>query len=553
MGYNLGKNSLDKPANSSIAQHQDEQNEVFKIAIIGCGAATVATLFGFIEYFHSGFIKNIKISIFEKEPTFGSGLAYQCDSEELMMNMVSSTISIFPHKESDFWEWILERGCSYSVDQIISKSGVAPEGYISRQFFGAYLRSRLQEAISALEKLGIEVDLIHCEVVNLELLGDDEFNVIDKKQKGQKFNGVILCVGNTSPQDIFNLSGKSQYINNPYPVSRFSPLIKRSDSVGIIGGQLTAADIAVVLANQGHYGPIYFFTRDLNLPLIRRQKNKFHLNYLTIENLRLLQIKNKDGISLRQILRLARKDFLKTGMRWNNIFKSAKTEYSHWIKYLLEDEYTFMLWQHCAIETDFIIAEYWHALTSSEKDLFLRKYHRLWMSKRVPLPVHTALKLHSLFQAGILRHYPFLYEINFLARNRFVAVIKPPEKSTDAHEVVCDWVINATGPSRDVDKHSDSVLISNLFKSGLITANPHGGIALDYETSLIKTRELKALKNFYAIGHLTSGTYYFISSLDMVSLRARSVAKHFFKSLNNKYRPPNSVSQSSIQEENVSQ
>ena len=127
MGYNLDKNSLDKPANSSIAQHQDEQNEVFKIAIIGCGAATVATLFGFIEYFHSGFIKNIKISIFEKEPTFGSGLAYQCDSEELMMNMVSSTISIFPHKESDFWEWILERGCSYSVDQIISKSGVAPK------------------------------------------------------------------------------------------------------------------------------------------------------------------------------------------------------------------------------------------------------------------------------------------------------------------------------------------------------------------------------------------------------------------------------------------
>ena len=212
-----------------------------------------------------------------------------------------------------------------------------------------------------------------------------------------------------------------------------------------------------------------------------------------------------------------------------------------------------MLWQHCVIETDSIIAEYWNALASSEKDLFLRKYHRLWMAKRVPLPVHTALKLHSLFQAGILRHYPFLYEINFLARNRFVAVIKPPKKSTDTHEVVCNWVINATGPSRDVDKDSDSVLIRNLFRAGLITASPYGGIALDYETSLVKTRESKVLQNFYAIGHLTSGTYYFISSLDMVSLRARNVAKHFFQSLNEKYRPPNSLNQSSIQEENVSQ
>lgn len=553
MGYKLGKNIGEALANSSMAQHQDEQNEVFKIAIVGCGAATVATLFGFVKYFQLGLIKNLKISIFEKESTFGSGLAYQCDSEELMMNMVSSTISIFPHKEGDFWEWMLERGYSYSGNQVISKSGVAPEGYISRQFFGFYLRSRLQEAISALEKLGVEVDLIHCEVVNLELLGDDQFNVIDKKQKAQKFNGVILCVGNTSPQDVFNLSGRSQYINNPYPVSRFSPLIKRSDSVGIIGGQLTAADIAVVLANQGHYGPIYFFTRDLNLPLIRRQKDKFHLNYLTIENLRLLQIKNKDGISLRQILRLARKDFLKTGMRWNDVFKSAKTEYSHWIKYLLEDEYTFMLWQHCAIETDLIIAEYWHALTSSEKEFFLRKYHRLWMAKRVPLPAHTALKLHSLFQAGILSHYPYLCEINFLARNKFVAVIKSPEKSTEAQEVVCDWVINATGPSRNVDKDSDSVLIGNLFKSGLITANPHGGIELNYETLQVKSRDFKALQYFYAVGHLTSGTYYFISSLDMVSLRAKNVAKHFLMSLSKKHGSPNSVSQSIFQEENVSQ
>jgi uncharacterized NAD(P)/FAD-binding protein YdhS len=266
-----------------------------------------------------------------------------------------------------------------------------------------------------------------------------------------------------------------------------------------------------------------------------------------------LRIKNEDGISLRQILRLARKDFLRTGVRWNKIFKSTKIKYSDWIKHLLADEYSFMLWQHCVIETDSIIAEYWNALASSEKDLFLRKYHRLWMAKRVPLPVHTALKLHSLFQAGILSHYPFLCEVNFHARNRFVAVIKPLEKSAEIHEVACDWVINATGPSRNVDKDSDSVLISNLFKSGLITANPYGGIALDYETSLVKTRELKVLQNFYAIGHLTSGSYYFVSSLDMVSLRAKNVAKHLLMSLNKKYRNSSSASHSSVQEENVSQ
>jgi uncharacterized NAD(P)/FAD-binding protein YdhS len=61
-------------------------------------------------------------------------------------------------------------------------------------------------------------------------------------------------------------------------------------------------------------------------------------------------------------------------------------------------------------------------------------------------------------------------------------------------------------------------------KSGLIRANPFGGIQVDYETSMVK-RGGDKMKNFYAIGHLTSGTYYFVSSLDMVSMGAKRVAR----------------------------
>lgn len=54
---------------------------------------------------------------------------------------------------------------------------------------------------------------------------------------------------------------------------------------------------------------------------------------------------------------------------------------------------------------------------------------------------------------------------------------------------------------------------------------------LDYETSIVKSANHRSLSHIYAVGQLTSGTYYFVSSLDMVSLRARNVARHLVESL----------------------
>lgn len=516
--YQIGKSPHASPQNKGLAE--------FKIAIVGCGAACVATLFGLLEELHSGLNIKLKISIFEKRPSFGPGFAYQCDNDELLMNMVSSTTSIFNHQESDFWGWMLEKGHCIGDDQVISKSGVAPDGYISRQFFGLYLKSRLEDAILFLEKMGIETELINLEVNSICMLGPSDFGVSTIKFDSRRFNCVILCIGNTPPNDAFNLSGKSQYINNPYPVSRYSRQIKKDESVGIIGGQLTAADVAVVLANQGHQGRIMFFTRESNFPLTRCQINKCELKHLTAENLRILKINNKGGISIRQILRVARKDFSGAGIRWNTFFKSSNIGYDVWIQNLLESGEIFASWQNLAIRTDDVVGDYWNALKDCEKDLFMQKFHRLWSSKRVPLPIHTVLKLHSLFRSGVLKHYPYLYKIDSPIRNRFVASVsktKDPEMPT---QINCDWLINASGPSRDIGNGAESLLIKNLLKSGMILKNPHGGIMLDYDTARVKSRGHEALHNFYAIGHLTSGTYYFVSSLDMVSLRAKVIARH---------------------------
>jgi uncharacterized NAD(P)/FAD-binding protein YdhS len=67
----------------------------------------------------------------------------------------------------------------------------------------------------------------------------------------------------------------------------------------------------------------------------------------------------------------------------------------------------------------------------------------------------------------------------------------------------------------------------------LVAKNLHGGIILEYESSLVMGANGERVNNFYAIGQITTGTYYFVSSLDMVSLRAKAAVNHLITRLGN--------------------
>jgi uncharacterized NAD(P)/FAD-binding protein YdhS len=501
---------------------------ITSIAVIGCGASGVATLASLVECIKKSNHPKYKINIFEKSSNFGPGLAYQFDNDDLLMNMISSTTSIFENRETDFWDWVINRGHEIDPDQIMSGSGVSPDGYISRQFFGLYLKDRLNDVISEAKKINIQVALVNHEVINIERK-DEYFKVTDCAKRISHFDYVVLCVGNIDPHDVYKLSGNSQYINNPYPMNRYSMGIRKNDCVGIIGGQLTAADIAVVLARQGHIGPLHFFTRSSNYPLMRCRSEKFELKHFNLQNLEAITSSQLGEISLRQALRLARKDFAKAGIKWNKFFNSVELSYEEWIEHLFSKGHIYAEWQHFAVASDAVIGNYWHALDVASKKIFMNRYHRLWMCKRVPLPIHTYLKIYSLFKAGILKHHTQLLGIEVKSSNKFIASIGDSLNSGDQIQIQCDWLINATGPARLVDEDVKSPLISTLIQSGLIMANSFGGIHVDYETSMVKSRE-EIVENFYAIGHLTAGTYYFVSSLDMASLGAKRVARDLVNS-----------------------
>ncbi len=549
----MHQNTAHKPLeNLDIFSGQDYLNKddlVTSIAIIGCGAAGVATLASLVECIKRSHHQQYKINIFEKSPNFGPGLAYQFDSDDLLMNMVSSTTSINVNRETDFWEWVIQRGHAIGTDHIMSRSGISPDGYVSRQFFGLYLKDRFNDSISEAKKINIPVKLVNQEVIDIQH-SNTCFEVFDYSQQATQFDYVILCLGNTDPQDIFKLDGKRQYVNNPYPINRYAMGIKKDDCVGIIGGQLTAADIAVVLARQGHTGPIHFFTRGSNYPLVRCAKENYELKHFNLLNLEVIRARNIGGISLRQAFRLARKEFIRIGIEWKTFLISAELPYKDWIEHLFSKGHIYENWQHFAIASDAVIGDYWNALSLSSKKIFMDKYHRLWMCKRVPLPIHTYLKIYSLFKSGILKHHTQLLGIEVRSSDKFTALLAGENNSPNHVHVHCDWIINATGPARSVDVNTKSLLIRNLIKSRLISANPFGGIELDYETSTVKNNG-KRIDNFYAVGHLTSGTHFFVSSLDMVALGAMRVARALVDSSSRSIEPRKTIERDILGVENA--
>ena len=153
-------------------------------------------------------------------------------------------------------------------------------------------------------------------------------------------------------------------------------------------------------------------------------------------------------------------------------------------------------------------------------------YHRNWNSRRAPLPVTTAYKLHILMMEGQLKLMPWIRDIRVTDQGVFNASFS--QQGAQGIEVSSteqfDWVINATGPSRDVDENLENNIASDLLNAGSAVKNPHGGLMVDFASSAVMDADGELDRQLYAIGQLACGTYYFVSSLEMISMRSRQVA-----------------------------
>jgi len=491
------------------------------VAVIGGGAASVALVWYLVDALVRGGNQeeHISVTILEKSQVPGVGLAYQKDAPSLLLNVAARYMSLFEEDPHDFWRW-------FSASRhAASHLHYTPDSYIPRWIFGEYLQSRLAEAIERGRRNGINVRVVREEVVEIRR-GKRSINLHTSGGVTVESRYGVLCVGNGEPEDKYSLTGHPRYIHSPYPFFVTCAPIPKSASVGIIGTQLTAVDICLALYDAGHSGRVTLLSRSAELPSVRTPRQLHKLRHLTSDALRQKAAAATDKkLSIRDVLRLTRKELTGLNRDWRHLFfRWCAPEGIAYFEQQIAEACVPQEWQWFAVASDQIVEEAWHLLSDSAKQEFIRRYHRIWNSRRAPMPVENARRVHSLLVKSGLAIKSGLAKLESGPCGGFTATYRRIA-DTENHAVDSfDWVINCTGPARHIGTGGSSSLLENLVACGFANKNPHGGIDVDFASSAVIGRDGEINGRLFALGHLSIGVLYYTSSLEMISRRAKTVA-----------------------------
>lgn len=483
-----------------------------QIAIIGGGAAGVT----FVHYLINNIIAHrlcqiTDITIFEHKE-MGAGIAYQDDFDHLILNVRAQSMGIEKSSLGNFSQW-----CENKIkNDILAASVIKDKNYPPRHLFGLYLKELFQETIRIANQHNIKLKHIKEEIIDLDK--NNKFKLTTSTNKVNYFDLVILCIGNNQPADNYRLIGVPGYIHNPYPMNNNLKNISHKDKVAILGSSLTAIDAAIVLLTKGHQGEIHMHSRNGTLPSVRGLITNHEMRFLKKETLERKADTNKQKIKLKEILKLFRKELAFVNENWKNVLLPSLYSVNDFINQEIESATEINKWQSVLIATNDIVEDYWHLIDDKDKELFLKKYHSIWMARRSPIPYINAKKLQSAINNGQLIIEKGIQKIEVID-GKFSITSQAEKKE------IYQWVINAIGPARDINPATDSLLLNNMLRKGYVKKHPHGGLAIDFKEASIIDQQGNMDKAFRAIGHITSGTYYYTSSYIMIAKKAKYVAE----------------------------
>ncbi|MBN2910328.1 FAD/NAD(P)-binding protein [Polycladomyces sp. WAk] len=477
------------------------------IGVVGGGAACVSLVHYLVD---KGVPGSFDVTVFEANRPVGPGLAYQQDTDILRMNRMARTMSVLAEDPEHFWKWL-------SSHPYYAPLYEGTDDYLPRSLFGAYLQDVFEQTRRVGLKKSISVEVVKKEVIHL--YKRDRYRLMTRDGETHEFDIVILCIGHPSSIDHFNLRGNDRYVHHPYPLSPAISVIFRNDRVAVLGSSLTAVDVAIALQKQGHAGEIHLLSRTGELPSVRSEFAPCQLRYLTREAM--VGILQKRGvIRLRDIIRLFRRELRPYGEDWRDVLfpHSRKRSPVEWLKRELDAARNKRRWQSVLAAANEIIEEFWLYLDEADKNRFMRDYHRLFMARRNPMPVRNAVKIHQMMQQRQLTVKGGLKHMDALSDGTFFAQF-------DGGEIKrYDWVINATGSSRNLELASCSGLLLSLLHNGYARRHAHGGIDVDFQTGAVVDQQGRADLRLRAVGHITCGTYYYTGSLELIAKRAEQMA-----------------------------
>ncbi|WGL60884.1 FAD/NAD(P)-binding protein [Pigmentibacter sp. JX0631] len=473
-----------------------KKDNYYDIAIIGGGAQATA----FISGIYSNFIKKniekkIKIIVIDRIENYGCGKVYNQDYPWLLMNTPSTDLSININDSNDFKKWLQANSKTLEL----SEKNIE---YVPRKIFGFYLKEKLEFFIEELKKKNIEIikkDSL-AKKINLD---NYENKVTITLSTNEKIycNFTVLAKGHDDLNDPYKLKGKKNYIHNPFPAIKHLANFPKDCSIGIIGSNLTAIDIALTLEKLGHKN-FYMFSRTGKLPEVKGKYLKSEEpKYANLKNI--IRYKN-ENLTLKDLLKFIRKEMYGHKLDWRETLfsKSKANEKDLFIKKIkLAKEAPTPFNVILGMIPEF--AKTWRFVKTSEFNKFMNLYYSKIHQKHGAIPLINAEKIETMLLNNIL-HIRDNIQLIEKKEDHFLIY-------SNKEAIKCDFVINASGPLRKVC-HENQGLLKELCAKNYINEIDIGGIITNPKNGKILSINKLCEQKILAIGHNAEGTHPFINN-----------------------------------------
>jgi uncharacterized NAD(P)/FAD-binding protein YdhS len=477
------------------------------LCIVGGGASGILLLKQLIDKLHHIEINKIKNIFIVDKDGFQGGLAYKTVNDHHILNMHASLMSGVLNDKDDFVKWV-EFKSPFNIN----------DGYLPRNVYGKYLNELLNANLTDCNR--IKVHAIAETVTNITMDKNTGYCIEMSNKSIITANICILCIGHSSPTDIYNLKNYSGFINDPYTNKSID---FTNCSVGLIGSGLTAIDKALEISAKYKNVKLFSFSRSGLFPKIQPVNNSINESINKFRADVANYVNSTEYVMVDQLTHYIEKciiNYCGESIRFedltnNDAHNTLKKDIDSTMSNV-NNSYNYL------VSISDIMGIAWSKMDIRQKFRFKEKYLSGWMRYRHAIPLKNGVNLLNLLNANKLEAHSIKGSIKFIHKFEI--------NTANNHKIECNYIINCTGSGNIA--YSDNSLVNKLLKSGLASKNKYYGINCSYHTNNVIDREGNLVENLFVIGDVTKGEHFFVSGIDHVLDRAQVISNKIVERLN---------------------
>lgn len=436
------------------------------IAVVGAGFSGVMTALHILRGDAAA-----RVILLERRSPVGLGAAYATHNPSHRLNVRAGNMSAWPDRPDDFTAWL--RGLGLQV---------GPGDFATRGDYGRYLQGLLAGVAEGPEATGRLV-VAPDEAVSLEP-GGDGWRLTTSMGRPILANAVVLALGNPPPCRPTGvdeaLAASRAYVADPW---RWSPRDLPAGPVLLLGTGLTMVDVALSLEDALPGRSIIALSRRGLTPREHEGEPPEHP-----------PAPPSPDLSPLAALAWLRRTAIVHG--WRTAVDALRPA----------------------------TQDLWRGWSVTRKQAFLRHARPYWDVHRHRLSPEVAARVAGLRRAGRLK----------VAAGKIVRLAEDPDGridgawrprgEMDAQPFVVSAVINATGPTGDVTRSRDP-LVLDLIRRGLARPDPlRLGLDVDPDNRLVDVSGAAAA-TLFAVGPVTRGAWWEINAVPDIRGQAAQVAR----------------------------